>query len=557
MQHACAPIAMSRLPLLAFPAVLFALVACAAHGVFSRALGPGSSLVAAVVAGLVGASLLWGWSRWPMRRLRRALEARAAALRDGIAAPSIAVTLDPEGLGDAFDAALRELSRQRDEANRLAWFDPLTGLPNRMNLRRIVGALSEAGERRPFLVALFDLDDFKRVNDSFGHDAGDRLLCAFVRRAQATVAAWSAAGACAARRATLARLGGDEFAMVIEAEGDLDAAEALVDAVLAEGRAPYDEVKPDLVVGSSAGSARFPHDGDRVERLLKCADTAMYAGKLDGKGAHRRFEAAMLEDAMQRVTVERELRAALRDRRLGVAYQPVCELANGTIVGAEALVRWSSDVLGEVAPSEFVATAERIGVLDDLTFLVLDQVLLDLATPGLPDGFRVGVNIAATQLHRPAFVDAFLARLRAAPGLPRVAVEITESSRLLDAAAAADAVRRIRAAGVPVWLDDFGTGFSALSHLQTLLPDGVKIDRAFVAQLAHDADAGVVGAVVAIAQRLGLGVIAEGVEDAPTAQRLLSTGVPKGQGWWFGRPGAWTAIVNRLPVGSRGVRRVA
>jgi diguanylate cyclase (GGDEF)-like protein len=547
---------MRRINAIAFVGCLYLVCSIAAAQLLLLAgVGMPLRVVMALVGGIAIAFGVFCWARSLRRELRESIDAYAASLRRGDEGPPPSMPQDDyAGIGASVQRVLVELSRQRDGALRQAWFDTLTGLPNRPNLRREVAARLEGRDGRPFTVALFDLDGFKRVNDSFGHDAGDRLLVSFVARAREVLAGWPGPGA--ARPALLARLGGDEFAMVIDCGEDSAQAERLVQAILDATLEPYDDVKRDLVVRASAGTARYPTDGDRVERLLKCADTAMYAAKVSAKGTQRRFEAEMLRDAMQRVTLERELRAALRDGRIRVAYQPVCDLVSGAVIGAEALARWSSDALGEVAPSDFIPVAEANGMLDELCFAVLDQVLGDLATPGLPAGFRVGINVSASQLRTGVFLDAVVDRLRRAPGLPMVAIEITESSKLIDAAAAAQAVECLRSAGVPVWLDDFGTGFSALSHLNTLAPDGVKIDREFVGRLGSDGDSGVIEAVLAIARSLDLDVIAEGIEDAATAQQLATIGITKAQGFWLGRPQSWTALVNRLPVGTRAGREL-
>ncbi len=427
--------------------------------------------------------------------------------------------------------AARDITERKQAEARishLATRDPLTDLPNRVLLNDRLNEALSAARRHGNRVALMfiDLDRFKNINDSLGHDVGDALLRAVATRLSA----------CLRETDTLARLGGDEFVVVLDCVRDAaDASvvgsklmQALNHAFVIGGHA--------LVTSASIGVSCFPGDGDDVATLMRNADTAMYHAKGKGRNALEFFSPEMNRRAMERHQLESALRAALDDRQFRLAYQPQLDVVSGRVVGAEALIRWHHPELGEISPARFVPIAEESGLIRPLGDWVLDTVCEQLTEWRAAIPVRVSINLSIDQLRDPA---AFLERaegcIRNARVDPRrIEFEITETLLASNVAEHADVLRRLGALGCAIAVDDFGTGYSSLSYLKRLPIDTVKIDRSFVRDIVTDPDdLAIVSAVVAMAKHLKLDVVAEGVESAQQLIVLRELGCDRYQGFLF------------------------
>ncbi|WP_434596930.1 putative bifunctional diguanylate cyclase/phosphodiesterase [Streptomyces sp. A5-4] len=402
--------------------------------------------------------------------------------------------------------------------------DPLTGLPNRQwLLERTWPALEEAeniGARSALI--LIDLDRFRAVNDTLGHLAGDRLLLQIADRLRLALP----------RGAEAARLGGDEFAVLLPTADSTTSAQRIARHLVAEFSSPLDLDGLTLVLEASAGVAVFPDHALDAEGLLRRADVAMYQAKRDRTGVEV-YESKRDSNTPDRLGLLGDLRRALDAREVELHYQPKVQF-DGQVVGLEALVRWVHPERGRVSPDEFIAIAESSGLMPHLTEYVLDTALAQVArwrAQGLM--VPVAVNVSPRDVHTPGFAGSVAARL-ARHGVPAgsLQLEITEHVLLEDPQRAADTLAALTGHGVKMSLDDFGTGYSSLVHLRRLPVSELKIDRSFVARLAIDnEDAEIVRCTVDLAHSLGLLVVAEGVEDDETWERLRDLGCDAVQGW--------------------------
>ncbi|MCK7592605.1 putative bifunctional diguanylate cyclase/phosphodiesterase [Pseudomarimonas salicorniae] len=441
-------------------------------------------------------------------------------------------------LGDLERAFVRmadALGRHDQDVLRMAYTDPLTGLANRLAFRerleqRIVGARA-AGQSLTLL--FIDLDDFKRINDSMGHDAGDQVLEQVAARLSRCLPQADA------ETALLARLGGDEFVVLLATGAEHDAARQLAETLLHELQRPFTVLGKQAFLGASIGITRFPDDASEPRSLLKAGDLAMYQAKLAGKNCIRFFHAAMDHAVAESAQLEQALRGAWDRDELSLSFQPIYDLANRRLVGAESLLRWTHPMLGVVPPTVFVAVAERSGLIESIGREVLHAACRAAADWHIA-GTRpfVSVNVSALQLRKGDLVEEVQAALSAS-GLPAelLHLELTETSVMGDEAQVAVLVSRLRAIGVKIWLDDFGTGFSGLSHLRRVPVDGVKIDKSFVFDLLRDPDdLALTSAIIAMAHSLGFTVVAEGVESEAQFDLLRERGCDFAQGYWLGRP---------------------
>jgi diguanylate cyclase (GGDEF)-like protein len=418
-----------------------------------------------------------------------------------------------------------------DKLRHEALHDALTGLPNRLHLqRRLTAALDEVqdGGGIGAAVMILDLDSFKEVNETLGHQQGDLLLTEVGSRLSSTV---GAAG-------TVARLGGDEFAVLLTGSVDEERAVQVGRRLLRSLEQPILLDGLEVEVGGSLGIALAPAHASDTAALLKRADMAMYDAKTTARRL-RVFEPELDTDNPRRLTLVSELRAALQHGDLVVHVQPQTRLASGEVAGVEALARWQHPTLGNVSPDEFIPVAERSGLIGPLTTRVLDATLAGWAQwRAAGHDLSVAVNLSARSLHDPDLVEE-VARLLQRHGVPasRLTLEVTESAVMADPARAVALLHRLRDLGVRLSVDDFGTGYSSLSYLKRLPVHEVKIDRSFVTSLGDDAeDLPIVRAIVDLGRHMGLEVVAEGVEDAPTMELLDSIGCDLGQGWHLGRP---------------------
>ena len=483
----------------------------------------------------------------PIRRLAEAareIEAGRYELRD----------LDTRRTDEvgALIAAFRRMgdgvARHDREVRRMAYGDALTGLPNRLAFRELLDQrlLTLDGTSGELALMFVDLDDFKRINDTLGHDAGDEVLTQFAARIRAAVERLGGTGA------EVARFGGDEFVALVMGEDMRMLSAQIADALIAELQLPIAVHGRQVFLGASVGVTLFPHDATSAGLLLKNGDIAMYQAKVAGKNCYRFYSRAMDQAVERRVQMEQDLRGAWERGELSLSFQPIFQLADGRLVGAEALLRWQHPTEGVIPPSVFVDVAEQSGLIDQLGRHVIRQACLDAMRWKGPQGEApfVSVNVSARQLRSgdlPEVVSAALEESGLAP--KRLHIELTETAVLGDEVQASALLARLRSTGVKVWLDDFGTGFSGLSHLRRVPVDGVKIDRSFVADVLRDPDdLALTSAIIAMAHSLGITVVAEGIENEGQYAVLRERGCDQAQGFWLGRPMGAADFERRMLV---------
>ena len=431
------------------------------------------------------------------------------------------------------DLLASALDRERSEAvmRHQSLHDALTGLPNRALLfDRVEHAFGRAA-RFGFDVAvlLLDVDGFKTVNDSLGHQAGDELLIEVGSRLQDVVRTSD----------TVARLGGDEFVVLAEVESDEEAFE-IADRIAQVWEQPFAVASGEVFCSASVGIA-VGREAQAPAKMLREADAAMYRAKERGRGRAEMFDEVMRRDAFERLRTESDLRRALERDEFRVLYQPIFDTATLRPIAVEALVRWQHPTRGVVGPVEFIPLAEETGLIAPLGRWVLEHAVAEVAGwrerfPDIP--LRVAVNVSAQQLARPEFLHEVRAALEASDLPPdRLGLEITESILIKESGSPRSTLEALREIGVKVLIDDFGTGYSSLARLKRFPLDVIKIDRSFVAGVgAEDEDTAIVAAIVEIARSLGLQVVAEGVEGEVQLQRLGELGCHAVQGYLFSGP---------------------
>jgi diguanylate cyclase (GGDEF)-like protein/PAS domain S-box-containing protein len=416
---------------------------------------------------------------------------------------------------------------------RQANFDFLTDLPNRYMLHdRLEQELRKAHRERSQLALLFiDLDGFKEVNDTLGHPVGDRLLVEAARRISD----------CVRESDTVARLGGDEFTVILSRLADAGAAERVAQQIIAALSEPYVFDADSVYVTASVGITLYPDDSSDIEQLLRNADQAMYAAKNAGRNRLSYFTPALQESAQYRLRLVNDLRGALQARQFSVHFQPILELAGGRVAKAEALLRWEHPELGMIGPQEFIPLAEETGLIlsiGDWVFREAARWAKRWSGLGSHD-LQVSVNMSPVQFHSDTpLVPDWLGHLQTL-GVSEscISVEITEGLLLNALPTVTDKLLAFRDAGIQVAIDDFGTGYSALSYLKRFDIDYLKIDRSFVHNLEHNSnDLALSEAIVSMAHKLGLQVVAEGVETEVQRRRLTDIGCDYGQGYLFSKP---------------------
>lgn len=435
----------------------------------------------------------------------------------------------------------KELERQLMHQ---AKHDALTDLPNRLMLReRLSIAVAATDASRPLVGLLFlDLDDFKTVNDTFGHNTGDALLQAVAERL----------GSCILPGDLAARLGGDEFAILLPGLRAPEDAEIVADRIMAALHSPCDVSGQQIPIRASVGIAVVRGDG-ALDDALRNADTAMYAAKNMGKARWATFRPAMHEKIHQRLTMENELRVALDRDQFVVYYQPIVRLADRRVVGLEALVRWQHPERGLVPPGDFIPLAEATDLIVPIGAIVLREACraaVRLQSFGATAAFPLGmsVNISARQLLDPG-IESVVADALAETGLPPNALwlEVTETVLQADADLVDQKLRRLKALGVNITLDDFGAGYTSLAYLRKFGVDGLKIDQGFMRDLETDSSAiALVRAILGLSRDLGLHVVAEGIETSEQAALLLANGCTLGQGFLYARPAAFSEVAAML-----------
>jgi diguanylate cyclase (GGDEF)-like protein len=431
------------------------------------------------------------------------------------------------------EQSLDQLNRIKDELNHQASHDTLTGLANRSVFTQAVARRLESTEAdgRIPVVMFIDLDDFKLVNDSLGHAAGDELLVAVGDRLRGVLRASDLA----------ARLGGDEFAVLLSDEPDLKLAMRVANRMTAAMGAYFNLDGRDVSVRASIGVAAGRPGMDVAGDVLRNADVAMYSAKARGKSRVVVFEPAMHEALLARARLSADLEHAISSREFVLQYQPIVELATGRIVSVEALVRWQHPTRGRVGPDDFIRVAEETDAILDIGRWVLSEACRQMQTwrdlaSSVP--FTVSVNISARELNQPDFVDRVLTTIREAGVDPaEIVLEMTETAMLQDWAATRVKLQDLRNAGVSLSVDDFGTGYSSLSYLQRFPVTTLKIARDFVMCDRSDEDRWeLASAIIALGRALNLAVIAEGVEQRSQLGRLRELGCEYVQGFYFARP---------------------
>jgi diguanylate cyclase (GGDEF)-like protein len=478
----------------------------------------------------------------PIRQLANA----AREIEAGNFAAEVPATPRDDEVGDltrAFSRMGDSIVRHDRDIRRMAYTDALTGLSNRLAFREHLDQrlMLVRGAARQMALLFADIDDFKRVNDTLGHDAGDEVLVQFSSRIRDVI------GRDDDRHTVLARFGGDEFVILLEFSevGDVDTrtrASRLADALVEELGRPIMVRGRQVFLGTSIGITLFPDDASNAAMLMKNGDIAMYQAKVAGKNCHRFYSRAMDQAVERRVHMEQDLRGAWERGELSLVYQPVYRLSDNALTGAEALLRWQHPEHGPIAPSVFIDVAEQSGLIETIGPAVLRAACFDAMRwtrerRGAEDLF-VAVNVSPRQL-RNGDLSEQVAQALEDTGLPpsRLHIELTETAVIGDEIRASTVLGRLRSTGVKVWLDDFGTGFSGLSHLRRVPVDGVKIDRSFVADVLRDPDdLALTTAIIAMAHSLGITVVAEGVEKEGQFDILRERGCDLAQGYWLGYP---------------------
>ncbi|MBU8976350.1 MULTISPECIES: EAL domain-containing protein [unclassified Lysobacter] len=498
-------------------------------------------------AGLLvfGALSLWLIQRLLVRPIRRLAESAQE-----IEAGHFDTTTSADGRNDevgdlmrAFDRMSHSLARHDREIRRMAYTDALTGLANRLAFREALDERLDQmhGAGRQLALLFADIDDFKRVNDTLGHDAGDEVLLQCARRIEGAVARVGG------EDALLARFGGDEFVILVQGRDDpaedvRALATKLAETLVVDLGVPVEVQGRQVFLGTSIGITLFPEDAAGGTSLMKNGDIAMYQAKVAGKNCFRFYSRAMNQAVERRVHLEHELRGAWDRGELSLVYQPVFRLVDGAMIGAEALLRWRHPELGFVAPSVFIDVAEQSGLIEVLGPQVLhaacsDAVAWQKARKD-PEPLFVAVNVSPRQLRSGDLPEVVSACLRdTGLSADMLHLELTETAVIGDELHASALLSELRGMGVRVWLDDFGTGFSGLSHLRRVPVDGVKIDRSFVADVLRDPDdLALTTAIIAMAHSLGILVVAEGVEKEGQYSILRERGCDFAQGYWLGHP---------------------
>uniref|UniRef100_E6QRV0 Cyclic di-GMP phosphodiesterase Gmr n=1 Tax=mine drainage metagenome TaxID=410659 RepID=E6QRV0_9ZZZZ len=439
--------------------------------------------------------------------------------------------------GDMFIGVARDITEKK-KTEELIWqqanFDLLTGLPNRhMFQDRLKQEIKKAHHASlPLALMILDLDRFKEVNDTLGHDIGDRLL---MEAAQRLIS-------CVRETDTVARLGGDEFTVILGELDDINCVELITLAILQKLAEPFHLGDRIIYLSTSIGITFYPQDATGFDELLKNADQAMYAAKHDGRNRCRYFAPSMQETMQARMQLTNDLRSALGTLTdsFHLEYQPVVELATGAIHKAEALIRWQHPTRGVINPADFIPIAEETGMILEIGDWVFREAARQVARWRISRhaAFQISINISPIQIHNTTHFNHWFDDLRQL-GLPgqSIVVEITEGLLLNAGVGVTEKLQAFHKAGMEVSLDDFGTGYSSFSYLKKFNIDNIKIDQLFVRNLAPDSDdMALCEAMIAMAHKLGMKVIAEGVETSAQRDLLAAAGCDYGQGYLFARP---------------------
>lgn len=500
-----------------------------------------------LAGGLVLATFISRRFAKPIRQLAEYAREVGRGRRD---APPAMERRDEIGmLAASLDAMSRDLRLSAGEVDYLAYHDSLTRLPNRANFKRMlrdeVDRLGSGG--RGFSVLFIDLDQFKQVNDTLGHEAGDDFLVIVANRLSERL---SSLGPELGDEASLARLGGDEFTILARGVTGEDAGERLAGAIIDTLSEPIEVQGQTFSIGASIGITVCPRDGDDLNALLRNADRAMYRAKEQGRNTSCTYDRSMDGTATRQLSLEADLRDVLNANDLMLAYQPIVRVDDGAVVAVEALCRWHHPVLGYVQPSRFVQIAEQSGQIEHLDQFVISQLLHDLSLLH-GEGFRHlagSANIASLHLRKPAILEHIMERLDYY-GIDGelLRIEVREKSVMRHLEHASTAARRLRDMGVPIWIDDFGTRIATLKHIDVLPVSGIKIHGEFVDGISEGQNQRVVAqAITEMCHNIGLPVTAEGVEHQEQLEFLQDIGADFAQGYLFARPMPYDDLLGYL-----------
>jgi diguanylate cyclase (GGDEF)-like protein len=513
--------------LLAFPVLLMAA---------GQMLRPRYSFfaMAAIVLGIVfiGTSSMVGW------RTSSQQDTDLNRMTDSVLMMLVGGTMVLFLSRDMFNAMKRlrlEIVRYQDSERTLSYLarhDALTRLPNRMLANELIEQALFSAERHGAKLALLfvDLDNFKDVNDSMGHIAGDDFLKQVAERLVAGV-----------RKGDLVcRQGGDEFLVGLIDVGDSSDISSVAQQLLAGIAQPFLVRGSEILASCSIGIAVYPHDGTSFDELLRHSDLAMYEAKASGRNTYRFFDSVLNTNIQQNLHLQSNLRLALTHQEFVLHYQPVIDLATGALVGAEALVRWNSPSMGVIAPLQFIAHAEKSGLIVDIGKWVIEEACRQMQAwhQAGASGLTIAVNLSPVQFRR-GNVEEVITQALAQSGLNATSLEleVTESTLVQDTEKFIQTLQRLKALGMRISIDDFGTGYSNLSYLQRFSVDTLKIDQSFVTTMrSNPQNQTLVTAVIQMAKGLNLTTIAEGIEDAQTRAHLLELGCDRGQGYGFAKP---------------------
>lgn len=519
-------------------------------------LAGGAGVLCIVLVGLFGARLA-GSVIGRLQRLQRGVDLVAAGdydtqlaveTQDEIGALTTAFNAMAEDLRVARNRLTREMEKERTAAQQieyLAFHDRLTGLPNRSKFSSVLERGLKEAKRydRELGLSFIDLDRFKDINDTLGHEAGDQLLQEVATRL----------ASCLRESDCVARLGGDEFVVMLPGSADRDSLTVVAQKILTAIARPIPIHGQHFRVTASVGISMYPHDGADEPTLMKHADIAMYQAKEDGKNNFAFYLAEMNRTSIERLALASHLRHALEVQEFEVHYQPKIDCRTGQLTGLEALLRWTHPDLGNVSPVKFIPVAEETGLIVPLGLWVLETACrqhVAWLAQGV-DSPSMAVNLSARQFSHPRLLEDVrdvLARTGMQAG--HLELEITESMLMRDVQQATAVLHAFKAMGIRVSVDDFGTGYSSLSTLRSFPVDCIKVDRSFIREVANnDGDRAITNAIIAMGKTLGLAVVAEGVERIEQVDFLRAHGCDQLQGFYFSRPVASTkipALVRKL-----------
>lgn len=477
--------------------------------------------------------------------------AASQALRGEAASGIVRKSFDFVVGGAPYAAALfldetEQLRREHSLIQR-AYFDELTGLPNRRLIEQSIETLIASGGS-PFAVAFLDVDSFKHINDFYGHGIGDQLLIEMSQRITSTLRPSD----------MVARLGGDEFLVLLSPITDIADIATILNEIAERVSRPYYLDSNEIVSTASIGVSVYPKDGSSYGALQSNADRAMYRGKANGRGLIQIFDESIEHSVIERSKLEQRLRLAIRDRRITCAYQPKVDLNSGEVYGVEVLMRWIDEDGVTQPPGEFISLALELGLLDDLTFLLLEKTTdcIDRINAAFGERIAISFNVAAKQAGNISFMRALLSAIAASGLASRFVLEITEEAFVSKSLFQECVLPLIRNIGARVSIDDFGVGYSSLSALADITADEVKIDRSFITNIhQRPRNQNVLKAIEALSYSLGMDVIVEGVETIEELTYLRThTNIRHAQGFYFSKP----IVLEELSSGHvTGARRQA